>query len=625
MYKILDSIKEPNDIKNISPSDYRRLAKEIRAFLINNVSKSGGHLASNLGVVELTIAIHLCLNFPEDKLVWDVGHQAYVHKLLTGRKDSFTTLRQYKGISGFPKMSESDCDAFDTGHASTSVSAALGYAFARQISGDDNKVFAVIGDGAMSGGMAYEALNNAARLKSNLVIVLNDNNMSISKNVGGMSKYLTKLRTASQYQNLKSNVEDVLKRVPVVGENVIDKVKRSKSSIKHLMIPGMWFEDMGITYFGPVDGHNINELVSTFKDAMKLNQPVLVHVKTKKGKGYKLAEDNPSLFHGVDPFDKKTGKSLKLTGLGTRSYTSVFGKVMCDIAADNDKLVCVCAAMPLGTGLEEFSKTFKNRFFDVGIAEEHAVTFAGALAAGGMVPIVAIYSTFLQRAYDQIIHDVCESGLHVVFAIDRSGIVGNDGETHQGIFDISYLSSIPGITVLAPKNADELQDMLYYAVNECDGPVAVRYPRGIAYEGLSDYREPVVTGKAEVIHRGSDVLLLALGSMVEAGELVYQKLGQAGINSTLVNMRFAKPIDTDTIDSLKDEHKIIVTMEENSVAGSMSQQIAAYLNWNDYKDNICIPVTLPDCYIEQGAPDLLKEEYGLGVSGIVDKIRSYIN
>lgn len=624
MYKILENICKANDIKKISPDMYKELAREIRACLIENVSKNGGHLASNLGVVELTIAIHLCLDFPKDKLVWDVGHQSYVHKILTGRWKELGTLRQYDGISGFPKMTESECDAFDTGHASTSISAALGYAFARQIQGTDNKVFAVIGDGSLTGGMAYEALNNANALKSNMVIILNDNNMSISKNVGGMSKYLTKLRTASQYKALKDNIEDALKKMPMIGESVIDKVKKSKSSLKHLMIPGMFFEDMGITYIGPVDGHNIQELVSTFNDAMRVNKPVLIHVKTVKGKGYKLAEDNPSFFHGVDPFNRRTGELLKKKEQGTRSYTEIFGNAVCNIAKDNDKVVCICAAMPLGTGLVEFAEEYRDRFFDVGIAEEHAVTFASALAAGGMVPVVAIYSTFLQRAYDQILHDVCESGQHVVFAVDRGGIVGNDGETHQGIFDISYLSSIPGLMVMAPKNGKELEDMLEYAINQYDGPVAIRYPRGSAYEGMEEYDSEIEAGKAEVIYKEEKVLMLALGSMVSAGKEVHDILKNDGIPSSLVNMRFAKPVDTGLIDEMLESHDIIVTMEENSISGGISQHIAAYMQWKGYTGKKCISAALPDKYIEHGAPELLKDIYGLKPDKIADKIRGLL-
>ncbi len=624
MYSILERINKPNDIKNIDPSEYKALAREIRSCLINNVSKTGGHLASNLGVVELTMALHLCMDFPEDKVVWDVGHQSYVHKILTGRWRELGTIRQHEGLSGFPKMSESAADAFDTGHASTSVSVALGYAFSRQIQGKNNKVCAVIGDGSMTGGLFYEALNNANALKSNLVIILNDNNMSISKNVGGMSKYLTKLRTASQYNNLKSNVEDALNKVPGIGTAVVDKVKRSKSSLKQLMLPGMMFEDMGLTYIGPVDGHDIETVVTTLKHAMRHNKPIVVHVKTQKGKGYKLAEKDPAMYHGVDPFYIKTGKSRKPKPEGVMSYTQAFGNKMCEMAAKNDKLVAVCAAMPLGTGLDGFAGKYGKRFFDVGIAEEHAVTFAGALAADGLTPVVAIYSTFLQRSYDQIIHDVCEAGHHVVFALDRSGLVGNDGETHQGIYDISYLTSVPGLTVMAPKNRAEFEKMLDYAVNDYDMPIAIRYPRGSAYEGLSEFDADIEYGKSEIIYRNSGVLLLAAGSMVETAKSVYDELTANGINASLVNMRFIKPMDTDMLESMLPEHDIVVTLEENVISGGLSEQVAAYMQWNDITCKKCIPVALPDSFIEHGAPDILKEKYGLDAKTIVQMIRSHI-
>ena len=629
MYNLLENINKPNDIKNIDKADYRKLAGEIRTCLIKNVSRTGGHLASNLGVVELTMALHLCLDFPKDKLIWDVGHQSYVHKILTGRWRELSTLRQYGGISGFPKLAESESDSFETGHASTSVSAALGYAFASKILNKDEKVFAVIGDGSTSGGLFYEAINNAVSLRSNMVIVLNDNNMSISKNVGGMSKYLTKIRTASQYKNLKSNVETALRKMPYVGEDIIEKIRRSKSSLKHLLIPGMLFEDMGITYIGPIDGHNISEMIEAFGAAMKFNSPVLVHVKTKKGKGYKLAEQNPCFFHGVEPFVIKTGEPRKACKTDCTSYTKVFGDKMCELAQNNDKVVAVCAAMPLGTGLSEYAAKFRSRFFDVGIAEEHAVTFAATLAAGGLTPVVAIYSTFLQRSYDQILHDVCRCGYHVVFALDRSGIVGADGDTHQGAYDISYLSSIPGLTVMAPKNRAEFEAMLEYAVNEFDGPIAVRYPRGEAYEGLPEHAEPIECGKSEIIVNesklkkgGSRIVIFALGSMVACADEMYPMLKSEGYRVSIVNMRFAKPLDTDIIDKFAEKSDIIVTMEENSVMGGMSENIAAYLQWNGYSDKICIPIALPDAYIEHGSQEILKDKYNLTAAGAVEIIRS---
>lgn len=624
MYKILEQINKPNDIKNIAPEDYNTLANEIRSCLIKTVSQTGGHLASNLGVVELTMALHLCLDFPEDKLVWDVGHQAYVHKILTGRWKEMGTLRQHGGLSGFPQEKEDASDTFDTGHATTSVSAALGLAHAKKLQGKDNKVFAVIGDGSMTGGMFYEAINNAAALKTNMVIILNDNNMSISKNVGGMSRYLTKLRTASQYTSLKYNIEDKLKKMPYIGENVIDKLRRSKSSLKHLVIPGMLFEDMGLTYIGPVDGYNVNELVTTINQAVALDKPVIIHVKTKKGKGYRIAENKPSVFHGVDPFDIKSGEFKDRKPEGSCSYTEVFGRKMCEMAENNDKLVAVCAAMPLGTGLSKFSEQYKDRFFDVGIAEEHAVTFAAGMAADGIVPVVAIYSTFLQRAYDQIIHDVCKTGKHVVFAVDRGGIVGSDGETHQGIYDISFLTSVPGLSVMAPKNHIEFEDMLEFAVNEYDGPVAIRYPRGYACENMSEFRREIEYGRAEIVRRSSsinaDVLFLALGSMVDVANDIVSELEEKNYTSTLVNLRFAKPIDTELIDKLIPEHRLVVVLEENTINGGISERIAAHMQWSANKDKECISVALPDAYIEHGKPDVLKKKYGIDKDSVLEKI-----
>ncbi|MBE5928589.1 MAG: 1-deoxy-D-xylulose-5-phosphate synthase [Lachnospiraceae bacterium] len=624
MYPILDKINNPNDIKKIDKQDYNRLAKEIRAFLARNVSKTGGHLASNLGVVELTMAIHLCLDFPEDKLIWDVGHQSYVHKILTGRKDRFETLRQYGGLSGFPRISESDTDAFDSGHASTSVSVGLGYAFAREMQNKHNKVFTVIGDGSMTGGLFYEAVNNAVSLKSGMIIVLNDNNMSISKSVGGMSHYLMRLRTDSRYRQLKENTKEFIKSIPEVGEKLVDKVKRSKSHIKHLFIPGMIFEDMGLTYMGPIDGHDINELVRTFNDALSLNKPVVVHVKTVKGKGYRFAEANPSMFHGVEPFNVNDGQVKKVKSPGVTSYNSVFGKKLVSLAENDDKICAVCAAMPQGTGLTEFADTYKDRFFDVGIAEEHAVTFAGALAAGGMKPVVALYSTFLQRAYDQLIHDICLSKHHVVFAIDRGGLVGSDGETHQGIFDISYLTSIPNLTVMAPKNDWELEAMLEYALNECDGPVAIRYPRGDAYTGLSEYCQDIDGLKAEVIHEGKHIAMLAYGSMVERAEKAYNTLISEGINVTLVNMRYAKPIDYAMVDKMCKEHEYVITLEENVMSGGLSEHIAAYISWKNLSCK-CISVCLPDEYIEHGSCDILYKKYGIDAETITERVRGIIN
>lgn len=616
MANILDSIKKPNDIKKIDPEDYRHLAKEIRRFLIDKVSKKGGHLASNLGVVELTMALHLILDFPEDKLIWDVGHQSYTHKILTGRKEGFSNLRSYGGMSGFPKRVESDSDCFNTGHSSTSISAALGFARARDLAGKDNKVFAVIGDGALSGGMAYEALNNAARLNSNLVIVLNDNNMCISENVGGMSTYLGKIRTNGKYQGLKEDVETTLKRLPVFGDAIIDKIRKSKDSIKRLVIPGMLFEDMGITYIGPVDGYNINQLLTAFKSATKMNEAVIVHVVTKKGKGYSYAEKNPSKFHGIEPFSIKTGE-MKAQSLSV-SYTEVFSNSIVKMADTNKKIVAISAAMPSGTGLNKFMNYYPDRFFDVGIAEEHAVTFAAGLACEGFKPFVAIYSTFLQRAYDQILHDVCLQNLPVVFAIDRAGIVGKDGETHQGVYDISYLSHIPNLTFIAPKNIREFNMMLQFCA-DFDGPIAIRYPRGKAYDGLEEWNEPIVLGKSEVLYMEQDIALLALGSMVEPAVLVREELKAKGHNVSLINARFVTPLDEDLLHEIVKNHKVIITLEENIKAGGFGEKISAFLNENNYGRIKHINISIPDGVIPHGEPELLKHELGLDPVSIVDR------
>ena len=502
---LLEQICKENDIKKIRKEDLEQLAAEIREFLIEKISVTGGHLGSNLGAVELTMALHLALDMPEDKIIWDVGHQSYTHKLLTGRRDGFENLRKFGGMSGFPKRKESSCDAFDTGHSSTSISAGLGLVKARDIRGDKNTVVSVIGDGSLTGGMAYEAMNNAARLETNYIIVLNDNNMSISENVGGVSKYLNGIRTAENYLNLRDGIYHSLVKKKN-GDAVVELVRRVKSSFKHLVIPGMFFEDMGLTYLGPVDGHDIPAMVRVFNEAKKCKKAVLVHVMTQKGKGYEPAERHPARFHGAEPFDIETGvpKNKKAKA----NYTDVFSTVMIKLGQRNEDVVAITAAMPDGTGLKRFRNVYPERFFDVGIAEQHAVTFAAGLAAGGLIPIVAIYSSFLQRAYDQILHDVCIQNLPVVFAIDRAGIVGSDGETHQGIFDLSYLSSIPNMHIMAPKNKWELSDMMKFAVR-FGAPIAVRYPRGEAYDGLAEHREPIVYGRSEMIFEEDTIALMA--------------------------------------------------------------------------------------------------------------------
>ena len=570
---VLDKIQKENDIKNLTPKEIDALRREIREFLIEKISELGGHLASNLGTVELTMALHLFLDFPQDKIIWDVGHQSYTHKILTGRKDAFDHLRQYGGMSGFPKRMESDCDAFDTGHSSTSISAGLGLAWARELQGEDYKVVSVIGDGALTGGMAYEAMNNAAALKKNFIIILNDNNMSISENVGGMSRHLSKLRTSTNYAELKEGVQTSLEKIPVYGERIVSGIRKTKSSIKQMVIPGMIFEDMGIMYLGPVDGHDIDAMLKVFQEASHVPGPVLVHVLTKKGYGYRPAERHPSRFHGTTPFDIETGIPLSH---GKASYTDVFSTVMRKMGDRDDKLVAITAAMADGCGLKRFHNMFPERFFDVGIAEEHAVTFAAALAAGGMHPVFAVYSSFLQRGYDQILHDVCMQNLPVVLAIDRAGLVGSDGETHQGVFDLSYLTEMPNMTVMAPKNKWELSDMLKYAI-AYDAPIALRYPRGEAYDGLAQKREPIVYGKCEEIIAGEKVLLLALGSMVKTAVGVCEQLEKQGIHATLVNARFAKPFDEVYLKEHMETYSLIVTMEENVALGGFGEHVACFL------------------------------------------------
>ncbi|MBR4708362.1 MAG: 1-deoxy-D-xylulose-5-phosphate synthase [Pseudobutyrivibrio sp.] len=612
---VLDKIRKPNDIKNLTQEELSQLPGEIREFLIDHLSKTGGHLASNLGTVELTMALHLLMDFPKDKLIWDVGHQAYTHKILTGRAAEFEHLRQYDGISGFPKREESPCDSFDTGHSSTSLSAALGYCMARDLAGDDYKVCAVIGDGALTGGLAYEALNNASRLKnSNFLIVLNDNEMSISKNVGGMSTNLERLRTSSKYVGLKNNVLSSLENWPH-GEQIIRKIRSTKNGIKSLMVPNMVFEDLGIMYLGPVDGHNVKAMMETFKMAMGIKGPVLVHVITKKGNGYEPAERHPSRFHGTDIFEIETGLPIRSTQPG---YTDVFSTVMRKMGDRNPEVVAITAAMAEGAGLKRFRNMFPERFFDVGIAEEHAVTFAAGLALGGRTPVFAVYSSFLQRAYDQILEDVCLQKLHVIFAIDRAGLVGADGSTHQGIFDVSFMTSMPNMTVMAPKNKWELSDMMKFAV-AFDGPISIRYPRGEAYCGLQEHRAPIELGKAEEIKAGKKVMLLALGSMVKKAEEVEVLLKDHNIDAGIANARFAKPFDKDYIAGLTDSYDLIVTMEENVVTGGFGQQVQAYLDDIGYKGQV-LKIAVPDEFVRHGSVTLLFKELGMDAESITERI-----
>ena len=616
---MLEKIQKPNDIKKIPADQLPALAEEIREFIIESLSKTGGHLASNLGVVELTIAMHRVFDLPKDKLIWDVGHQSYTHKILTGRKDGFETLRREGGISGFPKRSESDCDVFDTGHSSTSISAGVGYVRARELKKENYSVVSIIGDGALTGGMAYEALNNAASLKSNFIIVLNDNEMSITENVGGMSSYLSGLRTASAYTGFKMDVTKALNRIPGIGPGMVDAMRKTKSSIKQIIIPGMLFEDMGLTYLGPVDGHNIPQLIKTFQEAKRFEGPILVHVLTQKGRGYEPAMRHPARFHGAGPFDVKTGLPV---GKSNPTYTDVFSTVMRKMGDRRKDVAAVTAAMMTGVGLKRFSNMFPDRCFDVGIAEEHAVTFAAALSLGGITPVVAIYSSFLQRAYDQIMHDVCMQNLHVVFAIDRAGLVGYDGETHHGIFDLSYLASMPNMTILAPKNLWELSDMIKFAV-DYDGPIAVRYPRGEAYTGLKEFRAPICLGKSEVIHEGSRVALLAVGSMVKMAEEVQKQLKERmDMDAALVNARFVKPIDEELLRSFADTYELVVTLEENVKDGGFGERVLAFAEEEDLPFGVEI-IALPDRFIPHGSVSYQMKQVGFTPEDICGRIEEY--
>ena len=617
---MLEKINQPNDIKNLQPQDWPELAKDIREFLIEKISVTGGHLASNLGVVELTMALHLAFDLPKDKIIWDVGHQAYTHKLLSGRKEGFDKLRQSGGLSGFPKRKESDFDSFDTGHSSTSVSAGLGMVYARELTGQDYYVVSVIGDGAMTGGMAYEALNNAAQLKKNFIIILNDNQMSISENVGGMSSYLGKLRADEGYNNLKQEISDTLLKIPVIGDPLVKRISKTKDTIKQMVIPGMLFENLGITYLGPVDGHDMGQLMKFLSAAKKMKRPVIIHVKTQKGKGYEPAELNPSRFHGVEPFHVSTG--LPKVPKKHATYTDIFARMICNLAEKSERIVGISAAMPEGTGMARFAKRYPDRFFDVGIAEEHAITFAAGLATGGMKPIVAIYSSFLQRAYDQILHDVCIQDLPVILAVDRAGLVGADGETHQGIFDISYLTSMPNMCVFAPKNKYEMMDALDFAA-EYEHPIAIRYPRGTVYKGLKEYRQPISLGTCEVLERGEKIALLALGTMVKTAMEVKDMLAEKGYSATVVNMRFAQPWDHKIVDDLAKDHSLFVTMEENVLNGGLGEQIAAYISSCGYSAKTIL-VGIPNVYVEHGSVEILKELLGMDAGNIVGRIEKEI-
>ena len=623
---LLENITGAEDVRKLSLKEQKILAKEVRRFIIEKMSDNGGHLASNLGVVELTIALFHALNLPKDKIVWDVGHQCYTHKILSGRRDDFALLRKFKGISGFPKREESPYDCFNTGHSSTSISAALGIAEGRDLLGEDYTVVSVIGDGALTGGMAYEALNNASKMKKNFIIILNDNEMSIAKNVGGMSTYLNGIRSHKGYTRFKENLASGLGKIPLVGNRLVERLKNTKNSIKQLLVPGMLFENMGLTYLGPVDGHNLHALEQVIHEAKRIDHAVLVHVLTKKGKGYAPAEQNPSVFHGVGPFDIATGKSKKEST--EKSYTDIFAESLIKEGKEDSRIVAITAAMPDGPGLTKFEKAFPKRFFDVGIAEAHAVTSAAGLASAGLKPVFAVYSSFLQRAYDQIVHDVCLQKLPVVFAIDRAGLVGADGETHQGIFDISFLRSIPNMTVMAPKNAGELTEMLHFAL-QFQGPIAIRYPRGTAYQGFLEKQEPIEYGKAEILIEESDqniekqtekIALLALGSMVSTGEHIVEKMAKKGVNLSLVNARFAKPIDTEILDRLSEKgYRKILTLEEGVRAGGFGEAVLSYMETH-HKEVFVENITLPDAYVEHGDVSTLRKMLRIDSDSIIEEL-----
>lgn len=608
----LDQIKETGDIRKLPPDAMPELASEIRAFLIRKVSVTGGHLASNLGAVELTMGLHRALNLPEDKIIWDVGHQSYTHKILTGRKDGFDSLRQFGGMSGFPKRRESDTDAFDTGHASNSISVGLGYVKARDLTGGTNTIVSVIGDGALTGGLSYEALNNASQLKTNFIIVLNDNNRSISENVGGMSSYLNDIRTSDKYLDFREKVYNSLQsRSP----QAVDRVRKAKNIVKSFFVPGMLFEELGITYLGPIDGNDTLAVQHAIEDAKRIRKAVIVHVITKKGDGYAPAERHPARFHGTSPFEIETGLPKSLSQVG---YTDIFSTVMIKMATRDPKVVAITAAMGDGVGLKRFHNIFPERFFDVGIAEEHAVTFAAGLAAGGMKPVVALYSTFLQRAYDEIAEDVCLQDLPVVFAIDRAGLVGADGETHQGIYDLSFLSTIPNLVICAPKNKWGLSDLIKFALRY-GHPIAIRYPRGAAYDGLKEYRQSVALGKSETIYEGKDILLFAVGSMVETAVKVRENLQKEGLNPTLVNARFVRPFDTEMLKEKLPTHPLLATMEENVLSGGFGEHVQAWVQENFPTEKV-VRVAIPDTFVPHGSPDLLKKSLKIDADSVTEKI-----
>ena len=623
MYALLNRIEKPEDVKALTVRELEQLASELRHFIIDTVSQNGGHLAPNLGTVELTLALYSVFSFPEDKLVWDVGHQAYTHKILTGRRDAFKTLRKKGGITGFPNRSESVYDAFGVGHASTSISAALGMALARDAKGEKNQVIAVIGDGALTGGESFEALNNAGDLGTKLIVILNDNEMSIDANVGAMSEYLSRIRIAPQYARAKRDMGSLLMSIPHIGDKVYKTASHLKDGVRSVLVPGSLFEEMGFHYIGPIDGHNIALLEEVLTSAKEMEGPVLIHIHTVKGKGYKPAEQAPEKFHGVGCFDPSTGKAAKKAGCAP-SYTSVFSKALIDLAKDRPDILAITAAMPSGTGLKAFGQAYPKRFFDVGIAEEHAMTLAAGMAAAGMHPVIALYSTFAQRAYDQLIHDVCLQNLPVTLCLDRAGLVGEDGPTHHGVFDLSYLRQMPNMCVMAPKDEEELRHMLATAI-AIEGPAAVRYPRGAGLGvPLTDSLETLPVGKAEVLQEEGDIAFLAVGTMVEKAKEAAAILKEVGIEAAVVNMRFIKPLDTELLGEMARTKKLLITAEENVLAGGFGSAVAEYLA----DHGIEVPLLrfgIPDRFIEQGTRRELLSLCGLQPDEMAERIRERLS
>ena len=618
MGTLLERIDEPEKLHSLSTEELEALAGELRELIVRTVSQTGGHLAPSLGAVELTLALYSVLHLPMDKVVWDVGHQAYAHKILTGRRERFSGLRQWQGITGFPSRAESEYDAFGVGHASTSISAALGMAIARDIKGRGEHIVAVIGDGAMTGGESFEALNHAGDIGTNLIVVLNDNGMSIDFNVGAMSEYLSRIRVTPQYNRAKEDIKGFLRSIPHIGDTMVKTAEYIKEGVKSVLVPGGLFEEMGFTYVGPIDGHNIRLMRDVFSEACMMDGPILVHVRTRKGRGYLPAETEPDKFHGVGKFDAATG-AVKKDPSAPASYTSVFGNALIELAQEMPSITAITAAMPSGTGLKDFGERFPKRFFDVGIAEEHAVTLAAGMAAAGLHPVAAIYSTFAQRAYDQLMHDVCLQNLPVTLCLDRGGLVGEDGPTHHGVFDLSYLRTMPGMTVFVPKDENELRDMLYTAVR-MDSPTAIRYPRGAGLGvPLSEGFREIEIGKAEALSEGDDVALLAVGTMVDAAKKAAAMLEEKGVHAAVVNMRFVKPIDTATIDATATKNKLLVTLEENVLPGGFGSAVAEYMADAGHRTPL-LRIGIPDRFVSQGAKSKLLESCGLLPEQIAEKI-----